>query len=76
VGGPYRVSGLKMLSPTGGGCRGKGTKAKQKNVLTQYGKEMKKLLKAQKYNAGPKASGTYFKQGSLTDHGGAIRRML
>jgi site-specific DNA-methyltransferase (cytosine-N4-specific) len=53
--------------------RSKEPKANNRNVLKPYSKEMKKLLKAQKYNAGPRPSGHVISEkGFLKDHGGAI----
>lgn len=48
-------------------------KADNRNVLNPYSKDMKQLLKRQKYNAGVRPSGHVISEkGFLTDHGGAI----
>lgn len=48
-------------------------KADNRRVLNPYSKDMKKLLKTQKYNAGVRPSGHVISEtGFLTDHGGAI----
>lgn len=48
-------------------------KADNRRVLNPYSKDMKKLLKSQKYNAGVRPSGHVIsKTGFLRDHGGAI----
>lgn len=48
-------------------------KADNRKVLNPYSKDMKKLLKDQKYNAGTRPSGHVISEkGFLTDHGGAI----
>lgn len=48
-------------------------KADNRHVLNPYSKDMKNLLKRQKYNAGARPSGHVIsKTGFLKDHGGAI----
>ena len=48
-------------------------KADNRRVLNPYGKDMKKLLKSQKYNAGVRPSGHVISEtGFLKDHGGSI----
>lgn len=48
-------------------------KADNRRVLTPYGDDMKKLLKAKRYNAGRRPSGHVISEtGFLTNHGGAI----
>lgn len=48
-------------------------KADNRRILNPYSKDMKRLLKTQKYNAGTRPSGHVIsKTGFLTDHGGAI----
>lgn len=48
-------------------------KADNRRVLNPYSKDMRKLLKSQKYNAGARPSGHVISErGFLTDHGGAI----
>lgn len=48
-------------------------KADNRKVLNPYGKDMKKLLKSQKYNAGVRPSGHVISEtGFLKDHGGSI----
>jgi len=48
-------------------------KANNRNVLVEYSKAMKKLLKTQKYNSGIRPSEHNIgKKSFLTDHGGAI----
>ena len=48
-------------------------KADNRKVLNPYGKDMRKLLKTQKYNAGTRPSGHVISEtGFLTDHGGSI----
>jgi DNA modification methylase len=48
-------------------------KADNRRVLNPYGRDMKKLLKTQKYNAGVRPSGHVISpKGFLTDHGGSI----
>ncbi|MFY7813119.1 MAG: DNA-methyltransferase [Candidatus Nanopelagicaceae bacterium] len=48
-------------------------KADNRRVLNPYSKDMKKLLKSQKYNAGTRPSGHVISEtGFLTDHGGSI----
>lgn len=48
-------------------------KADNRKVLNPYSKDMKHLLKSQKYNAGIRPSGHVIsKTGFLTDHGGSI----
>lgn len=52
-------------------------KADNKKVLRPYSKEMKALLKRQKYNHGKRPSGFNISQeGFLTDHGGSISHNL
>lgn len=53
--------------------RSKEPKANNRNVLKPYGREMKKLLRTQKYNAGERPSGHVISEtGFLKDHGGSI----
>jgi site-specific DNA-methyltransferase (cytosine-N4-specific) len=48
-------------------------KADNRNVLTPYSADMKRLLRTKSYNAGKRPSGHVIsKTGFLTDHGGAI----
>jgi site-specific DNA-methyltransferase (cytosine-N4-specific) len=48
-------------------------KADNRKVLNPYGKDMQKLLKAQKYNSGVRPSGHVISEtGFLTNHGGSI----
>jgi site-specific DNA-methyltransferase (cytosine-N4-specific) len=48
-------------------------KADNRRVLNPYSKDMKDLLKSQKYNSGRRPSGHVISEkGFLTDHGGAI----
>jgi DNA modification methylase len=48
-------------------------KADNRRVLNPYSKDMKKLLKSQRYNSGTRPSGHVISAaGFLTDHGGAI----
>lgn len=48
-------------------------KADNRNVLTPYSNDMKKLLQKQRYNAGVRPSGHVISEtGFLTDHGGSI----
>ena len=48
-------------------------KADNRRVLNPYSKDMQKLLKSQKYNAGARPSGHVISEtGFLKDHGGAI----
>jgi DNA modification methylase len=48
-------------------------KADNRRVLNPYSKDMRKLLKSQKYNAGARPSGHVISEtGFLKDHGGAI----
>ncbi len=48
-------------------------KADNRRVLVPYGKDMKRLLKTKKYNAGLRPSGHVISEtGFLKDHGGAI----
>lgn len=48
-------------------------KADNKKVLNPYSKDMKRLLKSQKYNAGVRPSGHVISEtGFLQDHGGSI----
>lgn len=48
-------------------------KADNRKVLNPYSKDMRKLLKSQKYNAGVRPSGHVISEtGFLTDHGGSI----
>jgi len=48
-------------------------KADNREVLTPYGNDMKRLLKSQKYNSGKRPSGHKISEtGFLKDHGGSI----
>ena len=48
-------------------------KADNRNVLTPYSSDMKRLLKSKKYNSGKRPSGHVISEtGFLTDHGGSI----
>lgn len=48
-------------------------KADNRNVLTEYSADMKRLLRKRKYNTGRRPSGWQMRQGTfLTDNGGAI----
>ncbi|MDZ7872455.1 MAG: hypothetical protein U5N27_04335 [Rhizobium sp.] len=48
-------------------------KADNRQVLTPYGEDMKRLLRSQKYNSGRRPSGHKISEtGFLTDHGGSI----
>ncbi len=48
-------------------------KANNRNVLTEYSKSMKELLRKGTYNSGPRPSGHHIgKKSFLTDNGGAI----
>ena len=48
-------------------------KADNRKILNPYSKDMKKLLKSQKYNSGVRPSGHVISEkGFLTDHGGSI----
>ena len=65
---------LKDSIRTFGGCRAPPhPKADNRNVLTPYSDDMKRLLKKQSYNSGRRPSGHLIsKTGFLSDHGGAI----
>ncbi|WP_201788334.1 DNA-methyltransferase [Mesorhizobium sp. ORS 3428] len=53
--------------------KSKTPKADNREVLTPYGHDMKKLLRTQKYNAGVRPSGHVISEtGFLKNHGGAI----
>jgi DNA modification methylase len=53
--------------------RSKEPKADNRNVLNDYGKDMKKLLETQQYNSGTRPSGHVIsKTGFLKNHGGSI----